>query len=1425
MAQPILPASLSPHVCILASADVQQVLEGAGLPPLPEILQCFSPLPNVTTRTTSLTSVPHELFFVRFSDVLDIENAVHEDEEQRAGRMMDWMGSRISQRCERWMETLDAVDDKGRKVWRNSTPWWEEVKRCVEGDHVPSSTEGWNHPVSLILAVTTTAANPLQALQDLASRAFDFPPWVDLTSLRYFLIIHPSNSPLADPIAEALINAVKKQYGLHSYLLPLHLPTDPLPQPVSIQAPPPRLPTTSSLESPLLTPQPTGPGGLGISPSPTPPPHPASPMPHERRAPPLTHKSPEGPPPSPTPQTGATLRLASDDIQQIGAFMREFVARNLVPWMEKCVIEWNENYSSSRRLPSRLFSSTRRLFGAASAASSPATPTHGSSPSVSSVTSRFTHGANNSVSSITSVTSVSTMGGGNVNQQRRLAEFATILGDYKLAISVWETLRKEGRGGSDVLPLLSAPSPALALHADHALSTLRGPQPRQGTPFEAPANAQYRALVYAVRWESGINRPDFLSPTLEGERWLVKAASSAEEPPTAILYAHAAFLSESKRSRRRAALWYLVAAEKLEKTGIKTLAMYFFRKAHELYQVPPPKELSPSFWESEDRSPTQWEGFSAVLPAIEHELGRLLYTTGDTAGAVKYFLALLKPVVQHGPQLHPPHSANGAGSPLLPQPSRGKVYLEDFRVAFKHFKVTEGDAWKKLGLQLPITFCQAKQTRVRFPGDAVEGDSAAWEKLEGDWAAFWSQHGKEKLGKSGKAAVNETFWVDLVLKNPLDVEVTLSGLTVSVREKSAEDAKETPDFVEVEVVDDVVLGPRDTRTIPIAVRCKKPAALVITHAVYEFFSLLPATESLVVRGRRLNDTPQQRQEKTYAPDVLIRIEVEEAGQRLHVHFVDDRHLVLAQGEYKHQRVWLTNSGTRPISELWVLTGENDEVWIEIGASDSLDASSSSPPKTEILRTTNSLAPRTPRRIPLDAIHSAPQLGPGEEIQVPFILHAAHHGEQDLCMLFVFREAPDTPFHSTRVTRRYEVKPILNISTSARPSASSDQAYIVNIEIENVTNSSNVEIKQVSTLSGSWDCSPLHPFSSVIVHPHQLASLSLGAKSWHAGSGVSETREFVARKLNALLQGGPIDHSEPPALDLTCTHIASDSDVVPLHTPATQHFIHCGRRTMTAQATAAAHPDIPARLHRTLFPLYNPATVDVVVFWALPAQKRAGHILLQGPALGASHAPLREVVQAARGMKAKRSMYAETQRERAAIIEAIEACEWNREEDPVAVFVKDGHVTEHDFRHGPCHVPLSFTFRNLSLTHPARVTLKLAENVGNDRVDNLLPPSYAGRLVHRTVLEPAQSHTAHAKLWATRPGCYALDSWTVETEVGEPSAPAPTQEFLEPPAEAGKPSQPTPRTFVWRSRQLRYLQRPPAGDARPFVTVVDTGRLG
>lgn len=54
---------------------------------------------------------------------------------------------------------------------------------------------------------------------------------------------------------------------------------------------------------------------------------------------------------------------------------------------------------------------------------------------------------------------------------------------------------------------------------------------------------------------------------------------------------------------------------------------------------------------------------------------------------------------------------------------------------------------------------------------------------------------------------------------------------------------------------------------------------------------------------------------------------------------------------------------------------------------------------------------------------------------------------------------------------------------------------------------------------------------------------------------------------------------------------------------------------------------------------------------------------------------------AEGMKVTRSMYAETARERAEVLEGVRACEWNVEMDPVVVSLEDGRVVEHDFARG------------------------------------------------------------------------------------------------------------------------------------------------
>jgi len=126
-------------------------------------------------------------------------------------------------------------------------------------------------------------------------------------------------------------------------------------------------------------------------------------------------------------------------------------------------------------------------------------------------------------------------------------------------------------------------------------------------------------------------------------------------------------------------------------------------------------------------------------------------------------------------------------------------------------------------LKLPFSFAKGAETKVRLARQGeLDVDDARWDALEEHWSAFWKSRGKEPLQKGGKAVVggrcitwfdkraadvSECFWVDLMLKNPLDVDVALVNLTVMV--ECAKDAIS----LEVEVIDNVVLRPKESRVV------------------------------------------------------------------------------------------------------------------------------------------------------------------------------------------------------------------------------------------------------------------------------------------------------------------------------------------------------------------------------------------------------------------------------------------------------------------------------------------------------------------------------------------------------------------------------------------------------------------------------------
>ncbi|KAF8308866.1 hypothetical protein DL93DRAFT_2170750 [Clavulina sp. PMI_390] len=955
MAPPSLPTSLSPHVVVLTTPDLDHLLsETRQLPPLHQLLQSFCPLPQVTTRTSALTPVTHPTFNLRFSSLPTIEVACKEDEDARAERTIDWIGSRIAQQAASWIENPRMVEHER---------WWTELRACVEGERVPVRGEGWNHPVALILATSTLASNPLKAITKLHASLPDFPAWVEPILFKYTLIVHPTPSELDPNEAVALLNAVKKQFGLNTHLLQLPSSASDEKTSFDVPVPLPQLPSLqeeSENEDSSDDDDESEEGG------------------EEGRVEKKRGREKEW---------GGKLVMSEGDAQNVSRFVREFTTMALVPALERCVGEWNEAFANTRRISTRLFGSTaRRLFGNSGSISSTPTPTSSASPSPA-----FGSSAPLPTSPRSPTSPSAALPTPSLPPHRRLAEFATLLGDYKLASAVFDVLRKEqpvwtyppnpnylGRGrvlssGADVLPLiLSSASTATGGYAQAALQALGfGGAPligEGGVMLGGGAAAQVRALAYAVRWEVGVG--DFHSPPpndglggrgIEGERWLALAAGVAEEPTSALLLGRAASISVRKGATRRAALWFAMAGKRLEKSGIKALTIHFFERANEAraYRKDSLSLLSPSFFDIEGISPDGGDadesgnggvevGLSETKAFLDHALGRLKYSSGDTHGAVLLFAGLLRPLPTSSPLALMIAPSPGVADPAMPivDINVAKMYCDDFRDALEHYISThpatpppteEGEGKPQpptpslSSIKLPISFARPALTRVQLASDDHHHQSSSGtgstpttrssslDGIEDYWRAFQKGRaqaggGPVKVDVRRAATVGEPFWISVGLRNPLTAEIVLRDVSIGVKGKDGADivlhkAGKEPDAkesegdpetdigIDVETLAQVTLPPKSQLRLSFRVLVHHPSSsasatlpasytsLTFPTLSYSFLGLLPCTESLAQPGKRLNDTAQQRMGKVYAPEKSVSIEVKERGISLAASFV------------------------------------------------------------------------------------------------------------------------------------------------------------------------------------------------------------------------------------------------------------------------------------------------------------------------------------------------------------------------------------------------------------------------------------------------------------------------------------------------------------------------------------------------------------
>jgi len=266
----------------------------------------------------------------------------------------------------------------------------------------------------------------------------------------------------------------------------------------------------------------------------------------------------------------------------------------------------------------------------------------------------------------------------------------------------------------------------------------------------------------------------------------------------------------------------------------------------------------------------------------------------------------------------------------------------------------------------------------------------------------------------------------------------------------------------------------------------------------------------------------------------------------------------------------------------------------------------------------------------------------------------------------------------------------------------------------------LDIKQVNTVSTGWVCEP--PSCSVLsVHFWPLiAYLSITAyllsrrrpiRSLQPGQIGRITAElspaphlhptgsipFVRERLEEFLSGQRVSSAEPPEALLAVGYLSEVRETEILKPSLTseqkagnmhsgsygQHFLSSSRRAHVRQTLASEFPSISEDIRHRIFPLYTPHTFDIYIYWEINTFDivRTGCCVVRELRVGAGHEGLREVLQ--KGENAKdNSMYAETQREKEALLGALQSSEWNLEMDPLVVKVRTkSAIVEHDFRRG------------------------------------------------------------------------------------------------------------------------------------------------
>lgn len=386
----LIVRAFSPVAAIYASNDTNELARRKGFPD--GFVQMVRPFgERVTGKVVVRDSVGASRAWDDFGvHLLDLGRIA-----QQAARPVTTSSENLEDLLDRYVEeSTDGRDDGDipSNVRSGMSPFYRVFLSRLLATKQVSPHETFVHPVACVIAISSSEPTPIERLRQLYSQTAQgnraLPPYANSEYLRYYVLVHDEDH---DDFAKssALFDQMKRHFGLHCHLLRLRskacLPSDdgaveaPVCEWLSPAEDFARLNETNNLLDDVDTSQPC---------------------------------------------------MHDSDVQAIKAFVRELTAQSIIPHMESRISLWNDQIASRRRgISGRFMSLSKRWGGLSLPTSRSGTPPLNAPPA----------GQSGNYDSLNGTYRYDT----SEALLRKLADFAFMLRDYKLAASTYELLRTD----------------------------------------------------------------------------------------------------------------------------------------------------------------------------------------------------------------------------------------------------------------------------------------------------------------------------------------------------------------------------------------------------------------------------------------------------------------------------------------------------------------------------------------------------------------------------------------------------------------------------------------------------------------------------------------------------------------------------------------------------------------------------------------------------------------------------------------------------------------------------------------------------------------------------------------------------------------------------------------------------------------------